>query len=148
MMPHLSEPLSFGKFLSVWLPTFAVTFVVPEGEMRLGDRFLIDIAGLPVPILTCILGAIGILAARPFTYRSEADLGWKLRVLVTLIMLVIVLLWIVESRPGWLFAFVVALGLGFSGYSLLEVFGEQVKDFVRRIFGGAGGTIGKGPNDQ
>jgi len=135
------EPLSFTKFLSLWLPTLAVAVVVPDPGTPLGDRFPMDLAGLPIPIVTCILGAIGIIAARPFTVRAEADLGWKLRLLVSFIMLVVVQLWIIESRPGWLFAFVVAIGLGFSGYSLLELFGAQVKDFVRRAFAGASATI-------
>lgn len=144
MIQHLGEPLTFTKFLSVWLPTLAVAIVVPDVQTPLGDRFLMDLAGLPIPIVTCILGAVGIIAARPFTVRAEKDLGWKLRLLVSFIMLVVVQLWIIESRPGWLFAFVVAIGLGFSGYSLLELFGDQVKDFVRRAFAGA--NTSKGPD--
>lgn len=140
----MSEPLSFAKFLTVWLPTLAVAIVVPDAHTPLGDRFLLDAYGLPIPVVTCILGAVGIIAARPFTVRTEAELGWKLRLLVSFILLVTVQLWIIESRPGWLFAFVVAIGLGFSGFSLLELFGEQVKDFMRRAFAGAANTI-KGP---
>jgi hypothetical protein len=147
MILHLSEPLSFSKFLSLWLPTLAVAVVVPDVQTPLGDRFLIDVQGLPVPVVTCVLGLVGILASRPFTVRAEADLGWPLRLLVSFIMLVMVELWIIESRPGWLFAFVVAIGLGFSGYSLLELFGEQIKDFVRRAFASATSTI-KGPDGQ
>lgn len=143
----MTEPLSFTKFLSVWLPTLAVAIVVPDMQTPLGDRFLIDLYGLPIPVVTCILGLIGIIAARPFTVRAEKDLGWRLRLLVSFIMLVVVELWIIESRPGWLFAFVVAIGLGFSGFSLLELFGDQVKDFVRRAFAGAANTI-KGPDGQ
>jgi hypothetical protein len=143
----LGEPLSFTKFLSLWLPTLAVAIVVPPSQMPLGDRFLIDLAGLPIPVVTCALGLIGIIAARPFTVRTEADLGWKLRLLVSFIMAVTVQLWIIESRPGWLFAFVVAIGLGFSGFSLLELFGEQVKDFLRRAFASAASTI-KGPDGR
>jgi len=143
-MLHLSEPLTFTKFLSVWLPTMAVAVAVPDVATPLGDRFLIDAWGLPIPVVTCILGAIGVIAARPFTVRAEADLGWKLRLLCGFIMLVVVELWIIESRPGWLFAFVVAIGLGFSGYSMLELFGSQVKDFVRRVFAGATNTVPSG----
>ncbi|MFA6219608.1 MAG: hypothetical protein WC692_07485 [Erythrobacter sp.] len=139
------EPVSFAKFFSVWLPAVAFAVVMPDMQTPLGDRFLIDAWGLPIPVVTCILGLVGIIAARPFTVRAEAGLGWKLRLLVTFIMLVVVQLWIIESRPGWLFAFVVAIGLGFSGFSLLELFGEQVKDFMRRAFAGAFSTIGKGP---
>lgn len=137
----MTEPVSFTKFLTVWLPMVAVSIVVPDVRTPLGDRFLMDLAGLPIPVVTCILGAVGIIAARPFTVRAEAQLGWPLRLLVGFILLVTVELWIIESRPGWLFAFVVSIGLGFSGYSLLELFGEQVKDLVRRAFARAGSTI-------
>lgn len=139
----MTEPLSFSTFLKVWLPTLAVAIVVPDVQTPLGDRFLFEFHGLPIPVVTCILGAVGIIAARPFTVRAEAELGWPLRWLVTFIMLVLVQLWIIENRPGWLFAFVVAIGLGFSGYSLLELFGEQVKDFIRRAFAAAGNSIKK-----
>lgn len=143
----MTEPLSFTKFLTVWLPMMAVSIVVPDARTPLGDRFLVDLAGLPIPVVTCILGAVGIIAARPFTVRAEAQLGWPLRLLVGFILLVTVQLWIIESRPGWLFAFVVSIGLGFSGYSLLELFGEQVKDLVRRAFSRAGSTISPSGSD-
>lgn len=142
------EPMTFPKFVVGWLPLLALSVSVPDPNTRLGDMFLVDVGGLAVPVVTCVLGALGIAASRPFTHRSESDLGWKLRWLVTAIMLVMVELWILESRPGWLFAFVVAIGMGFSGFSLLELFGEQVKDFVRRAFSGAIGTIGKGPDQR
>lgn len=141
----MTEPLSFSTFFKLWLPTLAVAIVVPEPHASLGDRFLMDLAGLPIPVVTCILGAIGIIAARPFTVRAEAELGWPLRLLVSFIMLVLVELWIIENRPGWLFAFVVAIGLGFSGYSLLELFGSEVKDLIRRAFKRAGSSI-EGPD--
>lgn len=143
-MDQISVPISFTKFLVLWLPTVALTAVVPDPQMPLGDRFLIDLLGLPIPVVTCALGALGIAASRPFTRAAEDGLGWKLRGLVTLIMLIVVQLWIIEARPGWLFAFVVAIGLGFSGFSLLELFGSQVQDFIRRAFESAAGTIGKG----
>lgn len=139
------HPLTFPKFLAAWLPALAVSTAVPAPHPALGDMFVIDVAGLPVPVVTCLLGALGIALSRPFARRSEAQLGWPMFLLVSAIMLIVVLLWIVESRPGWLFAFVVSVGMGFSGYSLLELFGEQVKDFIRRAFAGAAGTIGKGP---
>lgn len=141
----MTEPLSFTKFLSVWLPMVAISIVVPDASTPLGDRFLMDLAGLPIPVVTCALGLVGMIAARPFTVRTEAQLGWPLRLLVSFILLVTVQLWIIESRPGWLFAFVVSIGLGFSGYSLLELFGEQVKDLVRRAFDRAASSI-KGPD--
>jgi len=149
----VTEPLSFSTFLKLWLPTLAVALVVPEPHASLGDRFLMDLHGLPIPVVTCILGLVGIIAARPFTVRAEAELGWPLRLLVTFIMLVLVELWIIENRPGWLFAFVVAIGLGFSGFSLLELFGSEVKDLIRRAFRQAGSSMSSsseavGPQEQ
>lgn len=144
----MTEPLSITKFLTGWLPVLGVAIAVPDPGPSLGDRFLVDVAGLPVPVVTCFLGALGIAASRPFTRLAEEDLGWQLRTLVTLIMLTVVQLWILESRPGWLFAFVVAIGLGFSGFSLLETFGDEVKQFLRRAIEGAANTIGKGPDER
>ena len=60
-------------------------------------------------------------------------MGWGGFALVSLIMLIVVELWIVESRPGALFAFVVAIGLGFSGYSLIELVGAEIGSFIKRI---------------
>lgn len=137
--------IDFAKFLSLWLPSLAVSASVPPPVPQLGDLFLVDLGGVPVPLATAAIGAAGVLLARPFARRSEAELGWPLRLAVTAIMLILVMLWIVESRPGWLYAFVVAVGLGFTGYSLLELFGEQVKDFVRTAFDKARGTIGRTP---
>jgi len=141
----MTDLVAVPKFLIVWLPSMALTASVPEAKVALGDRFMVDLWGLPVPVVTCVLGAVGVIAARPFTVQAEGNLGWKLRLLVGFIMMIVVQLWIIESRPGWLFAFVVAIGLGFAGYSLLELFGEQVKEFVRGVFARARDTIGKGP---
>jgi hypothetical protein len=142
------ESFAFPKFVLAWVPALALSLALPEPAVALGDLFIVNLAGLPVPVVTCALGALGVIAARPFTRLAEKELGWKLRWLVTFIMLIVVQLWIIESRPGWLFAFVVAVGLGFAGYSLLELFGDQVKDFVRRAFAAAASTIGKGPPSQ
>jgi outer membrane murein-binding lipoprotein Lpp len=60
--------------------------------------------------------------------------------LVSLIMLITAQLWIIEDRPGLLFAFVVSLGLGFAGYSLIEMVGAQVRSFARDMIGRAAGA--------
>lgn len=140
-------PVSSPKFLLGWLPALAVSASL-DGPKPLGEMFLVPVAGLPIPVVTCALGVLGIALSRPFARRTEQQLQWPLRVAVTVIMLITVQLWIVESRPGWLFAFVVSIGMGFSGYSLIELFGEQVMDFTRNIFSKAKATIGRGPQDQ
>lgn len=128
----ISEPLSIGKFLGGWLPVLAVSASV-DPVPRLADALLINLGGFQLPALTCGLGLLGVLLARPLAKRRETSVGWGGFALVSLIMVIVTQLWIVESRPGALFAFVIAIGLGFSGYSLIELIGAQVGEFVKRI---------------
>lgn len=145
------EHVPLHKFILGWLPSLAVAAVVPEppiGGAPLSELGLVLVGGVPIPVVTCALGLLGILLARPLARRGEAELGWSSFILVSAIMLILVELWIVESRPGWLFTFVVSIGLGFSGYSLIELLGEQVKGFLREIFERVKTTIGpNGPQD-
>ncbi|MCL9998372.1 MAG: hypothetical protein NBV68_03240 [Erythrobacter sp.] len=138
--------LSFRDFLIGWLPTMAAVSVAPPPAPALGQMFLVDLGGVPVPVVTCLFAVLGIGLSRLLARRTEAQLGWSSFAAVTAIMLIVVLLWIVESRPSWLYAFVVSIGMGFSGYSLIELFGEQVRSFVTDIFDKARSTIGRGPS--
>lgn len=142
----IEHPVSIGKFMAAWLPALAVSATVNPAP-RVGDLFLIDVQGLPVPVVTCALGAFGILLSRPFARRTEAQLSLPLKLLVSAIMLVTVELWIVESRPSWLYAFVVSVGFGFAGYRLLELFGDQITQLARDAFARARGAIGIPPGD-
>lgn len=126
------EPIPLGKFAIGWLPVLAVSASVDPAP-RLADALLLDLGGFQVPALTCALGLLGVLLARPLAKRRETTVGWGGFALVSLIMLIVVELWIVESRPGALFAFVIAIGLGFSGYSLIELVGAEIASFVKRI---------------
>lgn len=139
--------LSFREFLLAWLPTMAAVSVAPPPAPALGHMFLVDLGGVPVPVVTCLFAVLGIGLSRLLARRTEAQLGWASFAAVTAIMLIVVLLWIVESRPGWLYAFVVSIGMGFSGYSLIELFGEQVRSFVTDIFDKARSTIGRKGDD-
>lgn len=140
----MSEPLTFPQFLLGWVPALAASSVVPDAAPPLADAMLVVVGGVPVPLVTCALGLLGVLMARPLARKSESALSWPLFALVSAIMLILVELWIIESRPGWLFAFVIALGLGFSGYSLIELLGDQMRDFIKDIVGKARGAIGLG----
>ena len=147
----MSEPftISAGKFFASWLPVLAVSASVDPAP-RLADLFALPIGGVTVPLLTCALGLLGVLLARPLARRKEAAeqglaKSWIGFSLVTLIMLIVVELWIIESRPGALFAFVIAIGLGFSGYSLIELIGDQVRDFIKRIVGVSADRIAVDP---
>lgn len=137
--------LSFREFMIGWLPTMAAVAVTPPPAPVLGQMFIVDVGGVPVPIVTCLFAVLGIGLSRLLARRTEAKLGWLSFAAVTVIMLVVALLWIIESRPSWLYAFVVSIGLGFSGYSLIELFGEQVKIFATDVFDKARQTIGQQP---
>lgn len=141
----MSFGLTFREFTPAWLPTLAAVSVAPPPAPTLGQMFLIDLGGVPVPIVTCLFAVLGIGLSRLLARRTEAQLGWLSFAAVTLIMLVVVLLWIIESRPSWLYAFVVSIGMGFSGYSLIELFGEQIRSFVTDMFDKARQTIGGQP---
>jgi hypothetical protein len=118
-----------GKFFAAWTP-LALASAAVDPAPRLADLFLVTIGGLTVPPVTCALGAIGVLGARPLARRGESQLSPALFVLVSLLMLIVVELWVIEHRPGALFAFVIAIGLGFSGYSLIETVGQHLREFV------------------
>lgn len=127
------QPLSSTKFISGWLPALAVTASV-DPTLRLADALMFTFGGVELPLITCVLGLVGIALARPLARKREASHGSGAFVLVTVIMLLVVELWIIDSRPGALFAFVIAIGLGFSGYSLIELAGAEVTGFVKRVF--------------
>jgi len=137
--------LSSGEFIAGWLPAMAAVSMAPAPAPDLGQMFLVNLGGVPVPVVTCLFAVLGIGLSRLLARRTEAKLGWPSFSAVTAIMLISALLWIIESRPSWLYAFVVSIGLGFSGYSLIELFGEQVKSFVTDVFDKARATIGQTP---
>ncbi len=129
---HADKALSAGDFLSGWVPAVLVASAVPpEAEIV---RWVVTIEGQELPVITAILAAIGVLAARPLARAQEKTLPLWQFLLVTAIMLVVVELWVLNSQPGWLFAFVIAIGLGFSGYSLIELLGEEIKGLVKSAF--------------
>ena len=121
--------ISTGKFFAGWAPVaFAVATVDPAP--RLADLFVVTIAGITVPPVTCILSAIGVLGARPLARKGESELSVWLFLLVSVLMVMVVELWVLEHRPSALFAFVIAIGLGFSGYSLIELVGQELRSLV------------------
>jgi len=125
-------PVSFSKFAAGWLPALAVTAVVDPAP-RLADAGLLLVGGVWVPPVTCLLGLAGVALARPLVRRQESELSLALFLVVSAILMIVVQLWILETRPGALFAFVIAIGVGFSGYSLIELVGAQVQDAARRL---------------
>lgn len=121
-----------GKFVTGWVPAVALASVVDPAP-RLADAFILPIGGVSVPLVTCALGALGVLLARPLARRQESTLPLPLFLVVSAIMFLTVEIWIIDSRPPALFAFVIAIGLGFSGFSLIELVGDQVREFAARL---------------
>lgn len=126
-------PLPFPKFAAGYLPVLAVSAVVDPAP-RLADAFLIDFGnGIVVPPVTCLLAVLGLIVVRPLARKREAALSAPLFGLVSLALLIALELWVLERRPGALLSFVMALGVGFAGYRLLELVGDQVLETARRI---------------
>lgn len=139
------EPVAVPKFVLAWLPSLAVSAVVPDpdvGGAPLGQLGMVVAGGVHVPLFTCALGLLGIALARPLARKGEAQLSWIKFALVSAIMLILAELWIITSQPGPLFAFVVSVGLGFAGYTLIELLGEEVKGFLRGVIDRAKTTLG------
>lgn len=128
----MAEPsLSLPAFYAAWTP--ALMFSSAVGRASPSDLVIVA-GGVDWPIVTLAIAAIGVLAARPLSPRRNPPLPFWKGALVTLIMLAVALLWVIDSRPGLLFAFVVSIGLGFSGYSLIELMGAEIGEFLKRLF--------------
>jgi hypothetical protein len=119
-------------FYASWTPT--VLFASSASKASPAELVIVA-GGFDWPVVTLALAAIGVLAARPIAPKRNPPLGLAKNILVTLIMLVAALLWVLDSRPGLLFAFVVSIGLGFSGYALIELLGDEIAAYVKRAIG-------------
>jgi hypothetical protein len=119
-------------FYAAWTPT--LLFAGAASKPSPSDIVLVA-GGFDWPVVTLALAAIGVLAARPIAPKRNPPLGMAKNILVTLIMLVAALLWVLDSRPGLLFAFVVSIGLGFSGYTLIELLGDEIAAYIKRAIG-------------
>lgn len=124
-----SMAIPTGKFFAAWAPLAVATAAIDPAP-RLADLFAFAVAGITITPVTCALGAIGVLGARPLARKGERELSTGLFLLVSVLMLIVVELWVIEHRPSALFAFVIAIGLGFAGYTLIELVGEELKSIV------------------
>jgi hypothetical protein len=95
---------------------------------------MLHFEGLDLPLVQSVLAIAGVLMARPLARKKESTLPLSHFLIVTVIMLIVALAWVAQSRPNVLFTFVVAIGLGFSGYSLVETAGAEIQAFLKRIF--------------
>lgn len=145
--PHTAWHLS--SFYGPWLLALAASSAGESG--RLPRDLVVNIHGVDVPIVQLALAAAGVLMARPLAPRREQERGLLRQVLVTVIMMIVAASWALESRPGILFTFVVSIGLGFSGYALIELAGREIETVIKRIFAHVADTItsiGGGPGDK
>lgn len=121
-----------------------------EVPQSVSAAMTVQFDGLSIPVLQSVLAVLGVALARPLVPKSAEPAGLVARLLISAIMMLTALAWVIESHPGILFAFVVSIGLGFAGFSLIELMGEQVKAVVSGFFdrfkGGASGTAS--PNEE
>lgn len=128
--------------LAAFYGPWAASLVLAANERQLsGPVLTIQFDGLSVPIVQVALAAAGVLMARPLAPKRERAIGTGRFILVTAIMLIVAVVWAAQSQPGPLFAFVVAIGLGFSGYSLIELAGREIEAFIKNIFATASGAL-------
>ena len=137
----IEGPVAFHKFAASW--AVAALASVPLDKAAPQTETVLLLGGVEIPIITAALGLLGVACARFLALPKERSLGTPRFLVVSLLMVVAVQLWIVEARPGWLFAFVLSIGLGFSGFSLIELLGDQVKETVKAGFEGARGAFAK-----
>lgn len=115
-----------------YLP-WTAALVASAAEPAATGATVFQFEGMTFPAVQAVLAIAGVLMARPLARKKESALPLSHFLIVTAIMLVIALAWVAQSQPGVLFTFVVAIGLGFSGYSLVETAGAETQNFVKRV---------------
>ena len=94
---------------------------------------MLHFEGIDLPVVQAVLAIAGVLMARPLARKKESTLPRSHFVIVTAMMVIIALAWVARSRPDVLFTFVVSIGLGFSGYALVETAGTEIQNFLKRV---------------
>lgn len=125
-------------FLLLW-PASALAAGIDEASRPArvsADVAILTIGGLDVPLLTAAFAVLGVLLARPIAPRGDPPLSLGKNIVVTLILCLLVIAWVIDSRPGLLFSFIMSIGLGFSGLAIIELAGTEALGVVRRIFSG------------
>lgn len=129
----------FTSFYVPWAAALAVSAAEPAATAAVT---VLRFEGMSFPAVQSVLAVAGVLMARPLARKNESTLPLWQFLLVSLIMLVLALIWVAEASPSVLFTFVVAIGLGFSGYAAVEAAGDQIQDFVKRIMSTVSGVLG------
>lgn len=81
--------------------------------------------------VVALVGALGTATLSP---RRDPPIEGVRRFLAATIVAVGAVIWALESRPSWIMTFVVSGGLGFSGYSLIELAGRETMASVKALF--------------
>lgn len=135
----------FFPFWAAGLVTVGAGVEVPRS---LADMLVISVDGVELPLLTAGLAVTGVLLSRPLTPRRDPPLTARDNILITAILLLLALAAVVEYRPGILFTLIVSLGLGYSGFSIVELLGEEIKNVIRGLFGPLKTLFSKTPKDK
>lgn len=107
---------------------------------------IVTLFGQDVPVLAFVLSMAGLLLARSIAPPPLRKLNWRQELALTALLVIILFLIVTGAlgtgEPmGVGMAVVWAIGLGFSGLMVVEVFGERVRDMLRAL-------IGKGGRDE
>lgn len=120
-------------FAVLWPPAFAAT--VANEPINQVTPYTANFLGVSVPVVTSIVALVGVLLARPLSPRGNPPLSAGRNLAVSAILALLALVWVVDSQPSLLFALVVAIGLGFAGFSVIELIGAQIIASLRRAIG-------------
>lgn len=123
-------PAIFGIF---WPPALAATAATQP--LHQATPYSADLLGVSVPIVTSIVAVVGVLLARPLSPKGNPPLTLGRNLAVSAILALLALVWVIDSKPGLLFALVVSIGLGFAGFSVIELIGAQIMAGLRRAIG-------------
>lgn len=101
---------------------------------------VVQLLGYDIPVVSAAFGMIGVVLALALAPPPKRRLGrgqtWALRILLVLLTLTLV----VYDQKSPLVSLGWAIGLGFSGYTVIELLGAMVPDKLRGIFGTAPNT--------
>ncbi len=138
------DPVALKQMAAFYAPWTMSVLAAAVGEPRLSAHatpgMVLHVDSLSIPVLQAVLALVGVLMARPLAPRREKDVGLLRFVLVTAIMAIVAVIWVAQSHPGPLLTFVVSIGLGFSGYSLIEFAGREIEGMIKRLIGLSAGS--------
>lgn len=131
-------------FLPAWSTAALATGMQDAAPVAAQAIAHIPWLGIDMPVASAVLAVLGVVLARPIAPKGPAPLSVWQTLCVYALTALLLLSWVSESRPGILFTFVMSIGLSFSILSVLELIGDQARDFFSRL---AGAFSSKGGSD-